>query len=152
MNRLFLLWAVSVAIFAMPLSLGAQQPAQTKGIEIDVRGFRNNNGLLGCSLFNGPEGFPRNRSKVLMHQHVPIHDGHAECVFTGLPAGTYAVTIFHDENSNHEFDKNMLGYPLEGFGFSNNVKPTVRAPSFDEAAFQYDGASLKRIPIDMIYR
>ena len=63
-----------------------------------------------------------------------------------------AVTLFHDENKNGKFDSNMIGYPLEGYGFSNNVVPQFRAPSFDECKFHYDGTGWKQIPVTMIYR
>jgi uncharacterized protein (DUF2141 family) len=54
--------------------------------------------------------------------------------FTDLPPGTYAVRVMHDENDNGELDKNFMGLPTEGYGFSNNsqVKRRVR---FDEAQF-----------------
>jgi uncharacterized protein (DUF2141 family) len=29
----------------------------------------------------------------------PIKDGHATCVFSGVPAGTYAVAVFHAEHN-----------------------------------------------------
>jgi uncharacterized protein (DUF2141 family) len=81
-----------------------------------------------------------------------IHGGRAQCVFPGVPAADYAVTIFHDENGNKKFDSNFVGYPLEGYGFSNNVKPVLKAPGFDETKFHYDGSGVKQIPITMIYR
>jgi len=33
-------------------------------------------------------------------------------------------------------DKNFLGIPKEGYGFSNNVKAIFSAPLFDEAKFE----------------
>jgi len=50
-----------------------------------------------------------------------------------IPAGSYAVAIFHDENSDGVCNTNFLGIPEEGYGFSNNIKPLLSAPTFDEA-------------------
>ncbi|MBI2367370.1 MAG: DUF2141 domain-containing protein [Deltaproteobacteria bacterium] len=36
--------------------------------------------------------------------------------------GDYGVAVFHDENSNGKMDKNLLGMPLEPYGFSNNLR------------------------------
>jgi len=36
--------------------------------------------------------------------------------------GKYAVSVFHDENSNGKLDTNFLGIPREGVGASNNAK------------------------------
>ena len=53
-----------------------------------------------------------------------------------LPPGTYAIAAFHDANGNGKFDKNLLGWPLEGFGFSNNAHVSFfRPPSFATASF-----------------
>lgn len=49
-----------------------------------------------------------------------------------LPAGEYAVSIYHDINGNGKMDKNIFGAPSEPYGFSKNYKPTFRAPKFDE--------------------
>ena len=137
---------------AVPAVTRADNAAKADGIKVDVTGFRNGKGQLGCSLFNGPDGFPRDNSKIYKRVFVPIKDGHGECVFSGIPAGDYAVTIFHDEDSSRKFKMNFVGYPLEGYGFSNNVVPQFKAPSFDETKFQYDGKNVKRVPITLIYR
>jgi uncharacterized protein (DUF2141 family) len=54
--------------------------------------------------------------------------------FPDLPPGRYAVIVFHDENDNGLLDKNGLGIPIEGYGFSNNATGFFSAPSFDDAA------------------
>ena len=41
-------------------------------------------------------------------------------MFTDLPAGVYAVSVFHDENMNQKLDKNFVGVPKEEYGASNN--------------------------------
>jgi len=51
-------------------------------------------------------------------------------------------------NNNGKCDKNMIGYPTEGFGFSQNYKPRLSAPSFDQvkiAINQYTKASIALI-------
>ena len=144
--------AFAILMLALPAAARADQTAKPSAISVEVSGFRNDKGQLGCSLFNGPDGFPRDGSKVFRHMWAPIHGGHAQCVFPGVPASDYAVTIFHDENGNKKFDSNFVGYPLEGYGFSNNVKPRFKAPEFDDCRFHYDGAGVKQVPISMIYR
>jgi uncharacterized protein (DUF2141 family) len=53
-----------------------------------------------------------------------------------LPPGTYAAAGFHDANGNGQFDKNFLGWPLEGFGFSNDAHVSIfKPPSFAAASF-----------------
>ena len=42
--------------------------------------------------------------------------------------------ITHDENGNGKLDTNVMGMPLEGYGFSNNPQ-VMRKPTWDEARF-----------------
>ena len=140
-------------VASVPPGMSRAQDSAQGGVKVDVTGLRNNNGQLVCSLWPGREGFPRDDSHILKHVWAPIKNGHGECVFAGnFPAGDYAVTLFHDENKNGKFDSNMIGYPLEGYGFSNNVVPQFRAPTFDQCKFQYAGNGSKQISVKMIYR
>jgi len=145
-------FALLLVAAALPATARAGDAAKADGIKVEVTGFRNDKGQLGCSLWAGPAGFPRDDSHIFRHVWAPIKDAHGECAFAGVPAGDYAVTLFHDENKNGKFDSNFIGYPLEGYGFSNNVAPKFKAPSFDETKFHYDGSGTKQIPVQMIYR
>jgi uncharacterized protein (DUF2141 family) len=56
-----------------------------------------------------------------------------------VPPGVYAVQAYQDRNDNHEVDRNVLGLPTEGVGFSNDAPIRLRAPTFKSAAFDYEG-------------
>jgi uncharacterized protein (DUF2141 family) len=58
-----------------------------------------------------------------------------------LPYGIYALAIYQDENSNGKIDKNFLGIPTEHYAFSNNYKPTVKAPAFKDCQFTYSATT-----------
>jgi uncharacterized protein (DUF2141 family) len=77
-------------------------------------------------------------------------NGHGECNFTGLRPGTYAISVFHDENSNGKLDTNFLGIPKEGVGASNDAKGHFGPPKFADAAFQFPGGHLE-LKIAMTY-
>jgi uncharacterized protein (DUF2141 family) len=80
--------------------------------------------------------------KEVTRIEAPNVDKHAAtCTFTDVAAGTYAVTVLHDLNSNNALEKNMLGIPKEPLGFSNNATAKFRAPRFDEAKFEFDGTA-----------
>jgi len=56
-----------------------------------------------------------------------------------LPAGDYAVSVYHDVNGNGKLDKNVFGAPTEPYAFSRNYKPVFRAPKFDEVKINLNG-------------
>jgi uncharacterized protein (DUF2141 family) len=47
----------------------------------------------------------------------------------------YALAVYHDANGNRDFDRNRVGLPVEGFGFSNDAPTRFGLPSFDAARF-----------------
>ncbi len=70
-----------------------------------------------------------------VERHVPVSGEEMFVIYKNMPTGCYAISIFHDEDNNGKMNKNFIGYPTEGFGFSNNVKVRFSAPKFDECAF-----------------
>jgi uncharacterized protein (DUF2141 family) len=102
-------------------------------------------------LFQSVEGFPGDASKALRTEPAKIDPQTltAQAVFFGIPQGTYAVMVFHDENGNGKLDKNMVGIPKEGYGASNNPAKRMRAPTFDEARFSL--TSDQRVDVKLMY-
>jgi uncharacterized protein (DUF2141 family) len=120
-------------------ALPQAQPSRANLIHVEIDGLRNDKGQVLCSLFSSPEGFPKNSAKATAHAKSNISHGHASCEFSGIAPGTYAISVFHDENSNGKLDANFLGVPREGVGASNNAKGHFGPPKFEAAAFPFSG-------------
>jgi uncharacterized protein (DUF2141 family) len=140
---------VPLSLF-FPTLLPAQSPNPAT-LTVRVVNARNANGVVRIALFQSADGFPGNASEALHTQSEKIDPQTltAEAVFSGIPTGTYAVMVFHDENGNGKLDKNMLGIPREGYGASNNSAKKMRAPTFDEAKFSL--SSDQTIEIRLLY-
>ena len=65
-----------------------------------------------------------------------------------LPAGEYALVVFHDANSNGTLDKNFIGIPREWLGFSNRYWPEG-PPTFARAAFRLEENETKTIDVHL---
>jgi uncharacterized protein (DUF2141 family) len=100
-------------------------------------------GQVICSLFTSATDFPKHTEKAEARANSRISKGHATCNFNGVRPGTYAVAVFHDENSNGKLDLKFTGVPREGVGASNNAKGHMGPPSFKDAAFQFQGGNLE---------
>ncbi len=118
------------------------QPAQGSVIHVEVTGLRSNKGRVSCSLYSSADGFPKKIQNAVAHIVVPISNQKAVCEFPGIAPGTYAVSVYHDENSNGKLDTNFLGIPREGVGAANNAPGHMGPPKFDSAKFQLDGSWL----------
>jgi len=50
-----------------------------------------------------------------------------------VPAGEYAVAVFHDANRDGMLNRNLLGIPREQYGFSNNARGAFGPASWRES-------------------
>ena len=113
--------------------LVSEQSAATE-LTVRVGGIEASKGAIGCALFSGASGFPLDNAQALQ-SWLPAQSGGVACRFPMLQPGRYAVAVSHDLNGNRRLDTNFFGIPVEAWGVSNNVRPTLRSPRFDEAAF-----------------
>ncbi len=111
-------------------------------IHVGIDGFYTDKGQVICSLYSSAEGFPKNVTRAIAHSKSAIVNRHADCEFPGIRPGTYAVSVFHDENSNGRLDTNFLGIPREGVGASNNAKDHFGPPKFHDASVGYSGGHM----------
>ena len=126
----------------LPALAFAQSPCP--GIHVKILDIRNSTGAVACALFESSEGFPTeyllSATNIMI---IKIRDKQARCDFEDIPPGTYALSVVHDENMNGKLDMNWLRIPKEGYGFSNDAKALLGAPSFEAASFSYDGQNLE---------
>ena len=130
------------ALLVLAASPPHAQSPRVNLIHVEISGLHNDKGQVLCALFSSSSGFPKNSGKAAAHVESEISHGQAVCEFPGMTAGTYAVSVFHDENSNGKLDANFLGIPREGVGASNNARGHLGPPKFDAAAFHFEGGRL----------
>ncbi len=96
-----------------------------------------------CSLYSAETAdlFPHAPAQARTVQTRTV-DGAPTCVFRDLPAGRYAFAGLVDHNGNGMLDTTLVGLPKEPWGISNNVRPSLRAPTFEEAAVLVDQGAL----------
>ncbi|WP_414568100.1 DUF2141 domain-containing protein [Nostoc sp. CCY 9925] len=112
-------------------------------LTVEIDGLKNKEGQVCASIFASSQGFPNQRDRVLQSQCIKINDTPLLLTFENLKAGNYAVAIMHDQNNDRTLNSNILGIPIEGFGFSSNPEVKTRAPKFGEAAFLVAGPNTK---------
>jgi len=137
------------AIVAAVVALTGSTAAAAADIKARAEGIQTPFGQIGCALFPKPAaaGFPMDNS-VAVVQWLAAEAKGVTCRFTEVVAGVYAIGVSHDVNGNRKLDTNFVGIPVEQWGVSNNVRPKLRAPRFDEAAFRVSDES-KEIELDI---
>ncbi len=102
---------------------------------INISGIHKAEGQICLAIFNRADGFLKPEA-VFLTKILPVRqNGAIEIALPELPAGWYAVSCFHDLNSNGKLDTNVFGIPTEPYGFSNGARPKFRAPLWEESRF-----------------
>lgn len=119
--------------------LGAARPAtETQPVKVVVSSLASTTSTVKLYFYNTREGFLKSGKWAYMRAVKP--EGKPEIALSiDLPQGEWAVSLTQDLNNNDKIDKNFLGIPTEPYAFSNNIRPTVAAPDFNECKFMVSG-------------
>ena len=123
-----------VAALILP---GAGEPPGD--VSATITGLRSQKGQVVACLTTRPDTFPEcQRDPQARAVKVPAA-ATVQVDFGPVPAGRYAIALFHDENGNGKLDKRLM-LPREGYGFSRNAPVMMGPPRFASAAFATAGA------------
>jgi len=105
-------------------------PPSAVRLNVSVENVRSGQGLVAVTLYADDSRRFLARRGSLYVGRVPARAGTTQiCIH--LPAtGTYALAVYHDADANRRFNRNGIGLPAEGFGFSNNPGTLFGIPSF----------------------
>ncbi|MGM0479388.1 MAG: DUF2141 domain-containing protein [Bacteroidota bacterium] len=104
---------------------------------IQIEGLACKEGQLMVAVYEKADHFP-SYGKGVINRIVRVEGEQPEIQLSSLvPGKTYAVAVYHDVNSNKHLDKNLLGMPVERYGFSRNARATFGPPAFESAAFVF---------------
>lgn len=115
--------------------LAAADEHSVGDLTIHATGFANARGYAVAKLF-APGDNVLGTGRWQMSSS--IDGGIAMFHFDALPAGSYAVVVFHDENENGVIDHGLLG-PSEPLGFSSGFKLSLVSgrPNFERLKFDF---------------
>lgn len=128
--------AAVAASFGPSATAHAAAPAGCTGtpsstwINITAEGLRSGDGLLAITLYEDkPSKFLVRHGSLYVGRVNATQGTTQACIFVPRP-GIYALAFYHDENANRKFDRTGIGFPAEGYGFSNNPATLAGLPSF----------------------
>lgn len=126
----------ATALASLSILFFAFQPVkESSKCVVNITNLPSAGGDLYIGWYNHEDGF-REVSRSVYSQILPTNATTTVSIdFENIKNGTYAISVFLDQNKNGILDKNFFGIPTEPYGFSNNVIPAMRASSFQEASF-----------------
>lgn len=133
-------FALLIIILHTPLIPGQAE----RTLRLELQGLETTQGELIIAFFSTAEAF-ESRVKPAYHKSIPVSelsagempDSRVWFVDCRLAYGRYAVAAYQDLNGNGRLDKNLLGVPVEPYGFSGGGSYRWRPPGFTEAAFDF---------------
>jgi len=105
--------------------------SQTYDLTIEIPNLKSQNGEIQIGIYNKEETFPHDNEQYKMI-FIVVNKFTGNYTIEDLPKGEYAVALMHDENADRKCNRNFFGIPKEGYGFSNNIRPVLSTPSFDD--------------------
>ena len=134
-RRIWTLPGLAALGLGLAWSLGAHaQAAHTASLTIRVENLSATGGILRLGLYDRTH-YPDDNSKPVASADVKVTGNEMVINLHGIAPGTYAIETFQDLNANGEMDMTWLGFPEEPFGFSRDVRPHLRKPSFNQVSF-----------------
>lgn len=115
----------------------AQPSIPNNELTITISNIKNIEGNIEIGLFNSGDRFLES-GQAFRKISVPVKKDSHTVVIKDLPKGEYAISLYHDKNSNGVCDRNFFGIPKEPYGFSNNYRPKFSAPAFVDCKFELD--------------
>jgi uncharacterized protein (DUF2141 family) len=116
------------------LGFWGSAPAEKSNLTVVIENVKAQGGTIRVAVFKQGQKFPE-----ATPAQAKVFSDDTKKVSLSVEPGWYAVAVYHDQNNNGQLDKKIFGIPKEPYGFSNNIRPTVSAPKFDECKIQVQG-------------
>lgn len=127
---------------ALLASAGVSTTASAATLHVKIDGVASGKGQLRVAVCDESTFMKKCGIGAL----APAHSGSVTVDVPDVPAGNWAVMAYHDENGNQKLDRNELGIPSEGYGFSNGASAKYGPPPFKQAAVTV-GAGADSAPV-----
>ncbi len=108
-------------------------------VTVTLTGLESDEGQLMVALYASEATWLSKGYKGIVTE---IVDGTATVIFEDVPYGIYAVSSFHDENSNDELDAGLFGIPKEPYACSKGAKGMFGPPKWEDAKFELNAKTI----------
>lgn len=130
--------------FTIGYSQDAQivEAVQTTDLTVQVTGIKNDEGKMMVALYGTPDTW---LNSMIKGEESVIVDGQATVIFKDVPYGIYAISSFHDIDSDGELKSGLFGIPKEPYASSRGAKGVFGPPKWSDAKFTLDKAQVTEV-------
>jgi uncharacterized protein (DUF2141 family) len=127
---------------------GADTEPKRIPLTVIIQNLKSPDAPIEMSIYGPDNKFPDGNGGLKKLRFKPSK-GKAVARINDLSYGEFALALYQDLNNDGQIDKNAIGIPTEPYAFSNNFKPTVKAPRFDDCKFAYS-AEANTVSINLL--
>ena len=127
---------IKLAVIVSALVAGHIARAEEYVLELQVVNIQIGKGFLKIVLHDSESSYREADQIPFRKITVPADREHITLQIEGVPHGRYAFIVYQDLNDNDNIDSNIIGWPKEPFGFSNNPPIRFGPPSFKKTSFE----------------
>ena len=124
-------------LFLVIIFISSFQNTEKSDLKITVTNIKSLKGNIEIGIFNNAKSFPEKGKEYRTYSKSVTKDS-TVFILQDLIKGDYAIAIYHDINSDKKCNLNFMGIPIEPYGFSNNFKPRLSKPSFNNCKIKVD--------------
>lgn len=106
-------------------------------LDITLSNIRNTDGYIYIFIYSYENQYPYSPYKHYKVKKQNVKNGYLTARISNLQLkNEYAISLIDDENNNEDLDR-WLGIPREGYGFSNNIRPFLSLPNYNDLIFDF---------------
>jgi len=117
---------------------GINDPNEKGELVLRVNNIEKAGGMVWIGVYDCQNNFLIQENATLVQGAKVNMAGELEMRLDGIPYGTYAIAVFHDENNSGYMDQNFIGIPLEPYSFSVPYSSKWRMPKFEDVKFDFN--------------
>ena len=119
-----------IFLLLLGVIFGDSQQKDSVDLKILVTNISTLKGSIELGVFNNPKTFLKKGEEYKTYSQKVTND---TIIFflNDFKKDNYAISIYHDINSDNVCNLSFWGIPVEPYGFSKNFKPKYSKPSFD---------------------
>ena len=111
-------------------------PSNNPQLIIKISNIDKIKGEIKVGVFDNDTHFLK-EGHAIKNYSIKVENNTAILTIKDLPKGEYAISMYHDQNSDNECNRNFIGIPKEPYAFSNNIKPKMSAPKYKDCKFTF---------------
>ena len=126
--------AIALAL-VVGLPVEAQPPSASDGasdLTVQITGIRNLQGEVRLALYLSREAYETREPDAVRVE--AVSSARASARFEGLPAGSYAVLLYHDVDGNGRMTRGAFGLPSEPYASSSGRADRFGPPGWEAAS------------------